>query len=189
MCVSPASRNHCHVCGMLKSSLRVRYMMCSLLCCSSESMQGLHRITLLGGLVAPLTCSMRSCFCQACHLLRAKLEHIENPGLGHQVSFASKFGHFSLQLNGADDRHIEFVCCAGLRVGSSSSSIEAQGAPVLRSLDHVLLDKDKVWQHVQPDTVLQLGGHMTSKRISSFLEWCSLSLPNRCAARGHVIMA
>ncbi|KAK9841086.1 hypothetical protein WJX84_008308 [Apatococcus fuscideae] len=67
---------------------------------------------------------------------------------------------------------------SGLRVGSSNSS-EAGEAAVLRSLDHVLLDKDEVWQHVQPDTVLQLGGHITSKRITSFLEWCCLSRLDR----------
>ena len=50
----------------------------------------------------------------------------------------------------------------------------------------MLLDKDTVWQHVQPDTVLQLGGHITSKRITSFLEWCSLPRSDRYAAQGHL---
>ncbi|KAK9847737.1 hypothetical protein WJX84_001736 [Apatococcus fuscideae] len=67
---------------------------------------------------------------------------------------------------------------SGLRVGASSGP-GANEAVVLTSLDHILLEKQGVWEHIQPDAVLQLGGHFTSKRILSFLEWSALPQPAR----------
>ena len=62
---------------------------------------------------------------------------------------------------------------AGLRAGVRP----APGGPlVLHAFDHVLLDPGH-WPLLQPDLVLQLGGHLTSKRTAQFLEWCALQPP------------
>jgi isochorismate synthase / 2-succinyl-5-enolpyruvyl-6-hydroxy-3-cyclohexene-1-carboxylate synthase / 2-succinyl-6-hydroxy-2,4-cyclohexadiene-1-carboxylate synthase / o-succinylbenzoate synthase len=50
----------------------------------------------------------------------------------------------------------------------------AQGSSfaLLSHFDHVLLDQAS-WRHLKPDVVLQIGGHVTSKRVCQFLEWCA----------------
>ena len=55
------------------------------------------------------------------------------------------------------------------------TSAESAPAPCLvRHMDHLLLDRDTAWRALQPDVVLQLGGRLTSKRLSQFLEWAAL---------------
>jgi isochorismate synthase/2-succinyl-5-enolpyruvyl-6-hydroxy-3-cyclohexene-1-carboxylate synthase/2-succinyl-6-hydroxy-2,4-cyclohexadiene-1-carboxylate synthase/O-succinylbenzoate synthase len=56
---------------------------------------------------------------------------------------------------------------SGLRVGASPSF------PCIAYFDHLLLDQS-VWGALQPDVVVILGGHLTSKRTAQFLEWCAL---------------
>lgn len=46
-------------------------------------------------------------------------------------------------------------------------------------MDHLLLDRDTAWPALKPDVVLQLGGRLTSKRLSQFLEWAALGDANR----------
>ena len=49
---------------------------------------------------------------------------------------------------------------------------------ILHHFDHLLLDKAS-WPALRPDVVLQLGGHMISKRCMQFLEWAALGGPDR----------
>ena len=37
---------------------------------------------------------------------------------------------------------------------------------------HVAQERD--WPAVAPDVILQLGGHLTSKRLGQFLDWAAL---------------
>ncbi len=67
----------------------------------------------------------------------------------------------SLAFNAAE-------CIAGLRIGHAPKS-----AGLMQHFDHVLLDRDEVWPAVRPDVVLQLGGRITSKRVSEFLSWAA----------------
>ena len=59
---------------------------------------------------------------------------------------------------------------SGLRIGARPP----QGAPfnLLSHFDHILLDQ-KDWAAFKPDVVLQLGGHLVSKRVADFLQWCA----------------
>jgi isochorismate synthase/2-succinyl-5-enolpyruvyl-6-hydroxy-3-cyclohexene-1-carboxylate synthase/2-succinyl-6-hydroxy-2,4-cyclohexadiene-1-carboxylate synthase/O-succinylbenzoate synthase len=62
--------------------------------------------------------------------------------------------------------------------GCSSSSSDGGGCPaVVHHFDHLLLLDRASWRQLRPDVVLQLGGHLTSKRVSQFLEWCCTSAP------------
>jgi isochorismate synthase/2-succinyl-5-enolpyruvyl-6-hydroxy-3-cyclohexene-1-carboxylate synthase/2-succinyl-6-hydroxy-2,4-cyclohexadiene-1-carboxylate synthase/O-succinylbenzoate synthase len=49
---------------------------------------------------------------------------------------------------------------------------------VVHHFDHLLLLDRQQWQQLRPDVVLQLGGHLTSKRTNQFLEWCCLEAGN-----------
>ena len=53
-------------------------------------------------------------------------------------------------------------------------SAAAEGPAVVHHFDHLLLLDRQQWQQLRPDVVLQLGGHLTSKRTNQFLEWCCL---------------
>ena len=66
--------------------------------------------------------------------------------------------------------------CAGLRVGTSQTTTDHFS--ILHHFDHLLLDKAS-WPALKPDVVLQLGGHMVSKRCMQFLEWAALGGPDR----------
>lgn len=59
---------------------------------------------------------------------------------------------------------------SGLRVGARPP----QGPPfnLISHFDHLLLDPMH-WEYFKPDVVLQLGGHLVSKRVAQFLEWCA----------------
>ena len=48
-----------------------------------------------------------------------------------------------------------------------------KSAGLMQHIDHVLLDRDEVWPAVRPDVVLQLGGRITSKRVSEFMSWAA----------------
>ncbi|GMH33012.1 hypothetical protein BSKO_00846 [Bryopsis sp. KO-2023] len=62
---------------------------------------------------------------------------------------------------------------SGLRIGGDGGT-EFRKQMVFNA-DHVLLDKEEAWRALRPDVVLQLGGHLTSKRVAQFLEWSSTS--------------
>ena len=49
----------------------------------------------------------------------------------------------------------------------------AEELALLHQFDQVLLDKAS-WPALKPDTVLQLGSHLVSKRVLQFLEWSAL---------------
>lgn len=59
---------------------------------------------------------------------------------------------------------------SGIRVGSVPS--EGASLVLVNHFDHILLAREH-WPELQPDVVLQLGGHVTSKRTSQFLEWAA----------------
>ncbi len=61
---------------------------------------------------------------------------------------------------------------SGIRVGARPPL----GPPLklISHFDHFLLDSTH-WKTLKPDVVLQIGGHLTSKRIAQFLEWCCSS--------------
>ena len=67
---------------------------------------------------------------------------------------------------------------AGLRVGASGRS----PARVLQHFDHILRDKAEVWPAVRPDVILQLGGRITSKSTSQFLDWAAQPSESRWSA-------
>ena len=64
-------------------------------------------------------------------------------------------------------------CCraAGLRAGVQAPD---PSLAVVHHMDHLLLGGKEQWRLLRPDCVLQLGGHLTSKRLCQFLEWCAL---------------
>lgn len=65
---------------------------------------------------------------------------------------------------------------SGLRAGVPSSGARSpSGAAVIHHFDHLLLLDRQQWEQLRPDVVLQLGGHLTSKRVTQFLEWCCTS--------------
>ena len=72
--------------------------------------------------------------------------------------------------------HAARPCCPGLRVGTSQTT--TAHFSILHHFDHLLLDKAS-WPALKPDVVLQLGGHMISKRCGQFLEWAALGGPDR----------
>lgn len=45
---------------------------------------------------------------------------------------------------------------------------------LVNHFDHLLLGGQERWAALRPHCVLQLGGHLTSKRLCQFLEWCAL---------------
>lgn len=72
---------------------------------------------------------------------------------------------------------------SGLRAGvpaapPSAAGTAAAGGPaavkVIHHFDNLLLVDRQQWGALRPDVVLQLGGHLTSKRANQFLEWCCL---------------
>lgn len=52
---------------------------------------------------------------------------------------------------------------SGLRIGQEENS------NMIFYADHVLVDREEIWTALKPDAVLQLGGHLTSKRLGAFL--------------------
>lgn len=48
------------------------------------------------------------------------------------------------------------------------------GPAVVHHFDQLLLLDRRHWPALRPDVVLQLGGHLTSKRLNQFLEWACL---------------
>ncbi|GAB4817906.1 hypothetical protein N2152v2_004952 [Parachlorella kessleri] len=60
---------------------------------------------------------------------------------------------------------------SGLRAGVQEAD---PSLAVIHHMDHLLLGGEEHWQALRPDVVLQLGGHLTSKRLCNFLEWCAL---------------
>ena len=56
------------------------------------------------------------------------------------------------------------------RGGSSSgSSSSSSGGVYVHHMDHLLLGGADWWSELQPDVVLQLGRHITSKRLGQFM--------------------
>lgn len=51
---------------------------------------------------------------------------------------------------------------------------------VLGHMDHVLLGGPHQWAGLRPAAVLQVGGHLTSKRLAQFLDWAALGGQGRC---------
>jgi 2-succinyl-5-enolpyruvyl-6-hydroxy-3-cyclohexene-1-carboxylate synthase len=52
----------------------------------------------------------------------------------------------------------------------AACSLAAAGGT--RAEMHILQERD--WPAVAPDVILQLGGHLTSKRLAQFLDWAAL---------------
>ncbi len=62
---------------------------------------------------------------------------------------------------------------SGLRAGvPAACAAGAAGTAVIHHMDNLLLLDRQQWGALRPDVVLQLGGHLTSKRVGQFLEWC-----------------
>ena len=75
---------------------------------------------------------------------------------------------------------------SGLRIGAPPPAPPSSlGQPgqlcVIHHLDHLLLgggpEGGGWWDELRPDVVLQLGPHLTSKRVSTFLEWACQERP------------
>ena len=71
---------------------------------------------------------------------------------------------------------------SGLRAGVPGAAAAAAGGggggaadpAVVHHMDQLLLLDRRHWPALRPDVVLQLGGHLTSKRLAQFLEWACL---------------
>lgn len=60
---------------------------------------------------------------------------------------------------------------SGIRVGNRTRGNRMN---LINYYDHILLEEE-LWGHMQPDIILHLGGRMTSKRLSNFVQWCVLN--------------
>lgn len=83
---------------------------------------------------------------------------------------------------------------AGVRgapeAGTSGAAAAAANQPaVIHHFDHLLLLDRQQWGALRPDVVLQLGGHLTSKRLNQFLEWCCLEGEGQCEAGASTQLA
>lgn len=67
---------------------------------------------------------------------------------------------------------------SGLRVGGAAGGAAAASThahpvhpplPLVHHMDHLLLGDKGWWRRLRPDVVLQLGPHLTSKRIGQFM--------------------
>ena len=63
---------------------------------------------------------------------------------------------------------------AGVPAAGAAGTAGAAGPAVIHHMDNLLLLDRQQWGALRPDVVLQLGGHLTSKRLGQFLEWCCL---------------
>lgn len=66
------------------------------------------------------------------------------------------------------------TAATGGAAGSTAGSAGPAGPAVIHHMDNLLLLDRQQWGALRPDVVLQLGGHLTSKRVGQFLEWCCL---------------
>lgn len=66
------------------------------------------------------------------------------------------------------------VPAAAAAAGAAGSTAGSAGPAVIHHMDNLLLLDRQQWGALRPDVVLQLGGHLTSKRVGQFLEWCCL---------------
>lgn len=79
------------------------------------------------------------------------------------------------------------LCAAGLRLGGAGGGNADASSPLIAHMDHLLLLGRKEdlgyeglgWRALAPDCVLQLGGHLTSKRLGQFLDWAALGSADR----------
>lgn len=55
---------------------------------------------------------------------------------------------------------------AGIAVGAA----QQQKVVVISHSDLLLLDKESCWSALRPDVILQLGGRITSKRMTQFMD-------------------
>jgi isochorismate synthase/2-succinyl-5-enolpyruvyl-6-hydroxy-3-cyclohexene-1-carboxylate synthase/2-succinyl-6-hydroxy-2,4-cyclohexadiene-1-carboxylate synthase/O-succinylbenzoate synthase len=58
---------------------------------------------------------------------------------------------------------------SGIKIGAPP--LHEAPLKLISHFDHLLLDSSH-WKVLKPDVVLQVGGHVTSKRVAQFLEWC-----------------
>lgn len=63
---------------------------------------------------------------------------------------------------------------AGVPAAGAAGTAGAAGPAVIHHMDNLLLLDRQQWRALRPDVVLQVGGHLTSKRVGQFLEWCCL---------------
>ena len=63
---------------------------------------------------------------------------------------------------------------SGLRAGTAAAAAAGSELCVVHHFDQLLLLEREQWRALRPDVVLHLGGHLTSKRVAQFLEWCCL---------------
>eukprot|EP00798_Chlamydomonas_sp_ICE-L_P027190 gene27190-2434_t len=70
--------------------------------------------------------------------------------------------------------------CISAGAGGDGEDVELHGERhgelggslcVLHHMDHVLLGDKEWWGSIKPDVILQIGGHLTSKRLCQFMEW------------------
>ncbi|KXZ52491.1 hypothetical protein GPECTOR_9g535 [Gonium pectorale] len=74
---------------------------------------------------------------------------------------------------------------SGLRVGAppapraaADSAAERRSydsaVPLVHHMDHLLLGDRSWWRRLRPDVILQLGPHLTSKRLGQFMDWAAM---------------
>lgn len=63
---------------------------------------------------------------------------------------------------------------AGNNMMDTVPSSPAPGMALVSHMDHLLLGNKEWWSQLAPDVILQLGPHLTSKRLAQFMDWCAL---------------
>ncbi|GIL50277.1 hypothetical protein Vafri_6487 [Volvox africanus] len=48
--------------------------------------------------------------------------------------------------------------------------------PLVHHMDHILLGDRAWWEQLRPDVILQLGPHLTSKRVGQFTDWAAMGV-------------
>ncbi|MEW5311202.1 MAG: hypothetical protein WDW38_002937 [Sanguina aurantia] len=76
---------------------------------------------------------------------------------------------------------------SGLRLGLGASTTKSGAgcaSLMLHHVDHLLLGDKRTWAELQPEVILQIGGHLTSKRLGQFMEWAAMGQDNGSSLAG-----
>ncbi|GIL93104.1 hypothetical protein Vretifemale_20563 [Volvox reticuliferus] len=61
--------------------------------------------------------------------------------------------------------------------------------PLVHHMDHLLLGDRAWWGQLRPDVILQLGPHLTSKRLGQFMDWAAMGVDGGTAGVPWVYVA
>ena len=69
----------------------------------------------------------------------------------------------------------------------ATASVESRGATFIHHMDQILLSEKLRW-HITPDCILQIGGRIVSKRVSSFIETSAAAVDTEGTSAGTLIL-